>query len=117
MAAGMQGAVLVTVKKASNLPASDSNGLSDPYVRMVLDDHKRHTTVQRRTLNPSWNEKFEWLEARLALNLHCTVNIQRSFLTGVICVGTGHAAQSLPSSAALGSLPLYSKSAWIVSSS
>lgn len=60
----VQGAVLVTVKKAANLPAADGNGLSDPYVRMVLDDKKRHTTIQRRTLNPKWNERHEWLEVR-----------------------------------------------------
>ena len=56
-----QGAVLVTVKKATDLPAADGNGLSDPYVRMMLDEKKKKTTVQRRTLNPTWNEKREWL--------------------------------------------------------
>ncbi|BDA44378.1 Synaptotagmin-5 [Coccomyxa sp. Obi] len=55
------GAVLVTLKKVSNLPAADGNGKSDPYVRFELDDHKRQSTIQRRTLNASWNEKFEWL--------------------------------------------------------
>lgn len=57
----MQGAVLVTVKKATDLPAADGNGLSDPYVRMMLDEKKKKSTVQRRTLSPTWNEKHEWL--------------------------------------------------------
>lgn len=60
----MQGAVLVTLKKVSNLPAADGNGKSDPYVRFELDDHKRQSTIQRRTLNASWNEKFEWVNVR-----------------------------------------------------
>lgn len=60
----MQGAVLVTLKKVSNLPAADGNGKSDPYVRFELDDHKRHSTTQQKTLNATWNEKFEWLNVR-----------------------------------------------------
>lgn len=69
----MQGAVLVTLKKASNLPAADHNGLSDPYVRMELDDHKRTSTTHRRCLNAQWNEKFEWLYVRpqSILHAHC----------------------------------------------
>ena len=64
-----QGAVLVTLKKASALPAVDRNGLSDPYVKFTLDDHKRHSTTIKKSLSPVWGEKFEWLEAR-ALR-HC----------------------------------------------
>ena len=60
----MQGAVLVTVKKASDLPAADGNGLSDPYVRMTLDERKQKTSIQRRTLAPTWNEKKEWMHVR-----------------------------------------------------
>ena len=59
-----QGAVLVTLKKASALPAVDHNGLSDPYVKMTLDDHKRHSTTVKKSLDPAWGEKFEWLEVR-----------------------------------------------------
>ena len=60
----MQGAVLVTVKKASDLPAADGNGLSDPYVRLTLDERKQKTSIQRRTLTPTWNEKKEWMHVR-----------------------------------------------------
>jgi Ca2+-dependent lipid-binding protein len=42
----------------------DGNGKSDPYVRFELDDHKRHSTTQQKTLNATWNEKFEWLNVR-----------------------------------------------------
>lgn len=71
-----QGAVLVTLKKVSNLPAADGNGTSDPYVRFELDDHKRTSSVQQKTLNGSWNEKFEWLYVRPrhrpCLHMDCT---------------------------------------------
>ncbi len=70
----MQGAVLVTLKKVSNLPAADGNGASDPYVRFELDDHKRQSTIQRRTLNASWNEKFEWLYVRFPPLIGAAIN-------------------------------------------
>lgn len=54
----------MTVKKASDLPAADHNGLSDPYVKMTLDEKKKKTHVQRHTLNPTWNEKHEWMHVR-----------------------------------------------------
>ena len=54
----------MTVKKATDLPAADGNGLSDPYVRMMLDEKKKKSHVQRRTLTPTWNEKHEWLHVR-----------------------------------------------------
>ncbi|EIE26093.1 hypothetical protein COCSUDRAFT_46488 [Coccomyxa subellipsoidea C-169] len=67
------GAVLVTLKKVSNLPAADGNGTSDPYVRFELDDHKRTSSVQQKTLNGSWNEKFEWLYVPVVEVLEATV--------------------------------------------
>lgn len=57
--------MLVTIKKANDLPAADGNGLSDPYVRMTLDERKQKSGIQRRTLSPIWNEKKEWLHVRL----------------------------------------------------
>jgi len=43
------------------LAAKDTNGFSDPYVRVtLLPDKKRRleTKIKRRTLNPRWNETF-----------------------------------------------------------
>lgn len=54
----------MTIKKATDLPAADSNGLSDPYVRMTLDEKKKKSSIQRKTLSPTWNEKHEWLHVR-----------------------------------------------------
>ena len=47
--------------QARDLAAKDTNGLSDPYVRVtLLPDKKRRleTKIKRRTLNPRWNETF-----------------------------------------------------------
>ena len=47
--------------QARDLAAKDTNGLSDPYVRVtLLPDKKRRleTKIKRRTLYPRWNETF-----------------------------------------------------------
>ncbi|XP_059080048.1 synaptotagmin-7-like isoform X2 [Tigriopus californicus] len=66
--------------QARDLAAKDTNGLSDPYVRVTLLPDKKHrleTKIKRRTLNPRWNETFYFegfpinkLQARV-LHLHC----------------------------------------------
>ena len=51
----------VGVLKASQLPAKDFSGTSDPYVRLVLLPDRRlkqQTRVHRRTLEPQFNENF-----------------------------------------------------------
>ena len=73
--------MLVTVKKATDLPAADGNGLSDPYVRMMLDEKKKKTHTQKKTLSPTWNEKHEWLHVRL---LHSASAL-------VLCLSHSHA--------------------------
>ena len=62
------------------MAAKDSNGFSDPYVRVTLLPDKKHrleTKIKRRTLNPRWNETFYFegfpinkLQSRV-LHLHC----------------------------------------------
>ncbi len=34
-------------------------GLSDPFVAISLGSSSRKTTVKKKTLNPTWNEKFQ----------------------------------------------------------
>ena len=55
-------ALVVTVVRASDLPAKDpSIGSSDPYVKLQLLPEKRHkvkTRVLRKTLNPVYDEIF-----------------------------------------------------------
>ncbi|CAN8179203.1 unnamed protein product [Coccothraustes coccothraustes] len=55
--------LLVRVLRARDLPAKDSNGFSDPYVKIyLLPDRKKkfQTKVLRRTLNPEWDETFSF---------------------------------------------------------
>lgn len=48
----------VHIGEARDLPARDSNGLSDPYVHLQLGSTKYRTSVVYKSLNPKWNEKF-----------------------------------------------------------
>lgn len=61
----VQGAVLVTLKKGEDLPSADPNGYSDPYVKFKLNNKPQKSTIKRFTLNPAWNEKFEWFKVSL----------------------------------------------------
>jgi len=53
-----------TVHGGSNLASKDSNGLSDPYVKFTVGDEKKgkqfKTKIIWKTLDPSWDETFEW---------------------------------------------------------
>ncbi|XP_035827363.1 synaptotagmin-7-like [Aplysia californica] len=47
--------------KATDLPAKDVTGTSDPYVKIMLLPDKKHkllTKVKKKNLNPHWNECF-----------------------------------------------------------
>ena len=57
--------VSVRVIDGNKLPAADSNGLSDPYVKIWMhkglggervNKSKKKTSVMHKTLNPVWNE-------------------------------------------------------------
>ena len=53
---------MVTLKKGEDLPSADPNGYSDPYIKFKLHGDSKKSTVKRFTLNPAWNEKFEWFK-------------------------------------------------------
>jgi len=57
------GKVYITIISAKNLPSADSNGLSDPYVTIGIVGQKSKSKLKtqtiKKTLNPTWNEKFE----------------------------------------------------------
>ena len=71
-----QGAVLVTLKEGKNLPAADSNGLSDPYAMLKLGKESKKSMIQYDTLSPLWQEKFEFVKARLHFQI--TANLKAS---------------------------------------
>ncbi|KAJ1979531.1 Tricalbin-2, partial [Dimargaris verticillata] len=57
---GESGLLYVSIIEAENLPGVDSNGLSDPYVRVRAHGKSVHKTrVQKKTVNPKWDEHFE----------------------------------------------------------
>ncbi|KNC51956.1 uncharacterized protein AMSG_12147 [Thecamonas trahens ATCC 50062] len=51
--------ISVTVARAVDLAAQDTNGLSDPYVKLVFGKVKKQSEVQKMTLNPVYNTTFE----------------------------------------------------------
>jgi len=50
--------LVVEVKAAKDLHASDSNGFSDPFCSMRCGEEKMKTFVSAKTLAPSWNQTF-----------------------------------------------------------
>jgi Ca2+-dependent lipid-binding protein len=54
------GTLSVTVMEGKNLPALDSNGMSDPYVTLSIGKVKQKTKVKEKTLNPNWTEVFKF---------------------------------------------------------
>ncbi|XP_028853671.1 synaptotagmin-6 isoform X4 [Denticeps clupeoides] len=72
-------ALLVNIVKAFDLPAKDFCGSSDPYVKVyLLPDRKRkfQTRVHRKTLNPTFDETFQFpvaYEELTARKLHLSV--------------------------------------------
>ena len=64
---------LFCLSKASDLAAMDNNGLSDPFVEIVLHkDLVLKSKVINKSINPVWNEKFTlYIDDRSALaNIH-----------------------------------------------
>lgn len=53
----------VNIQEATDLPALDMCGTSDPYVKVFLMPDKKkkfETKVHRKTLNPTFNETFQF---------------------------------------------------------
>lgn len=63
----------VKVVEAKDLLAADSNGFSDPYVKLSLGNTKARTSVVHKSLNPCWNEDFFFNVTDLDEELKLTV--------------------------------------------
>ena len=50
----------VMLQHASGLKAMDRNGSSDPYAKLTLRGETRTSKTVKKTLNPRWDEHFEW---------------------------------------------------------
>lgn len=70
------GKLRVDVLDASDLPSADRNGYSDPFCEFELNGEKVFKTkVQKKTLQPAWNEFFEVdIASRTAAKFTCKVN-------------------------------------------
>jgi hypothetical protein len=69
------GKLRVDVLDASDLPSADRNGYSDPYCKFYLNGKDIFKTkVQKKTLQPAWNEFFEVdIASRTASKFICNV--------------------------------------------
>ena len=71
-----QGVLTVHLRKGSGLKAADLNGKSDPYVQVSVGAQRKQSKVVERTLDPVWNEEFEFegtLQELVAYGLHLKV--------------------------------------------
>ncbi|KAL1552252.1 Synaptotagmin-4, variant 2 [Salvia divinorum] len=59
----VRGVLSVTVVSAEGLPATDLMGKSDPFVVLTMKktEHKNKTRVLNDTLNPVWNQTFDFV--------------------------------------------------------
>jgi Ca2+-dependent lipid-binding protein len=54
---GNSGMLSIDIVRASGLLSKDSNGKSDPFVKVYLNGEEfYHTKTKKKTLNPEWNE-------------------------------------------------------------
>ena len=51
-----QGVLRVRLSHALGLKSADSNGFSDPYVKLTIAKEKRTSKIVYKTLDPVWNE-------------------------------------------------------------
>ena len=53
--------ISIKVIEARDLIAADAGGTSDPYVKIEFDGKVYKTGTRFKTLDPVWNEKFEYV--------------------------------------------------------
>ena len=47
--------------RLQDLIDADSNGLSDPFAVLTVENERRTSSVVNKSLNPMWKERFRWL--------------------------------------------------------
>ena len=63
------GVLWVWLSHGTGLRATDANGLSDPYVRLHLGGATVRTQVIYKTLDPCWDESFQFIRCKLKLGM------------------------------------------------
>ena len=56
----MSGVLRVKLSYAVGLKSMDSNGYSDPYVKLKLGKETKKSTIVKKSLNPRWDEMFDF---------------------------------------------------------
>lgn len=54
-----KGVLRVKLRQANNLMSADTNGLSDPYVKLSAGGVTKKSKIVKKTLNPVWNEDLD----------------------------------------------------------
>ena len=52
--------MIVSILKAESLLAKDRGGTSDPFAELIVGNQMKKTRIIDKTLNPTWNETFEF---------------------------------------------------------
>ena len=60
-----QGALKVQLSHATGLKSMDTNGYSDPYVKLRLGNETQRSSVIKKTLSPRWDDEVFWFEGAL----------------------------------------------------
>eukprot|EP00475_Leptophrys_vorax_P032002 TRINITY_DN4892_c1_g1_i3.p1 TRINITY_DN4892_c1_g1~~TRINITY_DN4892_c1_g1_i3.p1 ORF type:complete len:1239 (+),score=404.15 TRINITY_DN4892_c1_g1_i3:101-3817(+) len=60
------GNLKITAVEGKDLPAADSNGKSDPFIKIKIRDDTWKTRHVDKTLNPVWNETHEFKDVPLS---------------------------------------------------
>ena len=58
--AATRGTLVVHLRSASNLRSADRGGTSDPYVKLKIDATEHKSKAIDKSLNPTWDERFEF---------------------------------------------------------
>mmetsp|Transcript_8461 Transcript_8461/g.21610 ORF Transcript_8461/g.21610 Transcript_8461/m.21610 type:complete len:737 (-) Transcript_8461:23-2233(-) len=97
-----RGEVEIAIISASNLAAKDSNGSSDPYVRVTCMEptrsRKKTTSKKDMNLNPTWNERFFFADvagnARIIVDVYDADEEGRDDLIGKVTISLDSLARN-----------------------
>jgi hypothetical protein len=93
------GNLKITVLEGKDLPAADSNGFSDPFVKVSVMKESWKTRVVKRTLNPVWNESQEFKDVHISTEVSFQVyddDLLRKSLLGSAQVALSEISKEKP---------------------
>lgn len=67
---------IIEILEAADLKPSDPNGLADPFVKGCLGTYRFKTKIQKKTLNPKWQEVFKIPILSWELPNHLVLNVR-----------------------------------------